>query len=464
MKTSIKSLATVALLSVLALIAGCGGGGAKDPFATTPVPALVVNPTALNVYPGVPAVLTISSGVGPFQVFSSDSAVLPVTQVVSGAAITLTANQIDGSDRAVTITVRDAAGQSTGVTATVKPSPTLTGFDITSVSNTQCPGFDGNTGQGSNSADISPRTSICTGETAAAQVLIRTSNTTPVQGRQIRYDVVQGAYNFVLDANGTTLAKSHTVLSDQNGRAITTIKADPGVGTQIALIRVTDVATGNRVDTWFTIVQSINGSAIMSVVPPTWEVQGYFANECSGAAVDYLVYGGTPPYTVRNDAPNFVGLLAEGVSSPTQVVVSRAGGRFTAIAGYSAACAADIVATFVITDATGRNTSATYKAKPGTVARQATQIAPTAVTVRATAAAPGGYCAGSYNFVAASEFAPISWNLSVPSNVATLLQSGTSVVVTLIPSQVKVGDVVTVIAVDSNSKIVTATITCAAPT
>ena len=50
MKTSIKSLATVALLSVLALIAGCGGGGAKDPFATTPVPALIVSPGTLNVY------------------------------------------------------------------------------------------------------------------------------------------------------------------------------------------------------------------------------------------------------------------------------------------------------------------------------------------------------------------------------------------------------------------------------
>ena len=122
MKTSIKSLATVALLSVLALIAGCGGGGAKDPFATTPVPALIVSPGTLNVYSGTPAVVTINSGVGPFQVFSSDSVVLPVTQVVSGAAITLTANSVE-AEKAVTLTVRDAYNQATSVSVTVKPSP-----------------------------------------------------------------------------------------------------------------------------------------------------------------------------------------------------------------------------------------------------------------------------------------------------------------------------------------------------
>ena len=61
-------------------------------------------------------------------------------------------------------------------------------------------------------------------------------------------------------------------------------------------------------------------------------------------------------------------------------------------------------------------------------------------------------------FVAASEFSPISWNLSVPRTLQHCCNPGTSVVITLIPSQVKVGDVITVIAVDSNSKIVTATI------
>lgn len=452
MKTSIKSLATVALLSVLALIAGCGGGGAQDPFATTPTPPLTIAPSTLNVYAGTPAVITITSGTAPFRVFSSDAVVLPVTQLVPGVAITLLANSVE-ADRAVTLTIQDAAGKSTSAAVTVRPSALLSELTVASTTNTTCAGV---------TSTVVNEAAICSGESGVATLVVKATNTSVLANRQIRFDVLQGAYNFVLDQGGTQIAKSITVLTDQNGKAAVVIRTDSAAPSQAALIRATDVTSGNRVESAFTIVQAIDGSAVLSIVPPTWTVTGYFAAECSGAAVDYLVYGGTAPYTVRNSAPNFVGLLAEGVSSPTQVVVSRSGGRFTAISGYSSACSG-YDATFVITDASGRNATATYSAKPGTRARTATQIAPTAVTVTATAPAPGGYCAGSYNFVAASEFSPISWSLSVPASVATLLQSGTTVTVTLVPGQVRVGDVVTVMAIDSGSKIVTATITCAAP-
>lgn len=365
-KSSFKSLVTVALLAVLALVAGCGGGGAKDPFASTPLPALVVNPGTLNAYPGVPVVLTISSGVGPFQVFSSDSTVLPVTQVVSGAAITMTANAIDGLDRAVTVTVRDAAGQSTAITVTVKPSPALSGFDITSVSNTQCPGLIGNTGAGSPGADVGARTSICSGETAAAQILVKGANTSPISNRQIRFDVLQGAYNFVLDQNGTTLAKSATVLSDQNGRAIVAIKADASVGTQIALIRATDVASGNRIDTWFTIVQSTAGVASYNVSPQVGRINGYYVNTCGAGSLSYQIYGGVAPYTVFASSIASV-VLEVGATRGQTVVVPVTGGYFNAVS-LGGTCAGTTTTLFTITDATGRVITATFDSVAGTVA------------------------------------------------------------------------------------------------
>ena len=221
----------------------------------------------------------------------------------------------------------------------MKPSPTLTGLDIVCVEYA-VPRFYG---------QYWPELSCCRYWSTDFNLYRRNGGSpglgalrTPHSVQGARYvDVVQNAYNFVLDTNGTALAKSNTVLSDQNGRRLQRSKR-----TQALALRLHDSGdrcSGNRVTSKHGLLYS------RSMVLRSWcctaAVGGtrcIFANSVLvPAAVDYLVYGGTPPYTVRNDAPNFVGLLAEGVSSPTQVVVSRAGGRFTAIAGYSSACAAD---------------------------------------------------------------------------------------------------------------------------
>ncbi|HNY46016.1 MAG TPA: hypothetical protein PKN64_03580, partial [Casimicrobium sp.] len=65
-KYSLSSLLSAVVLAATTLLAGCGGGGAADPFAAAPTPpSLTVNPTVLNIYSGTPAVVTITSGVGP---------------------------------------------------------------------------------------------------------------------------------------------------------------------------------------------------------------------------------------------------------------------------------------------------------------------------------------------------------------------------------------------------------------
>ncbi|TAG84853.1 MAG: hypothetical protein EAZ24_00310, partial [Burkholderiales bacterium] len=136
--TLFKSLTLAALFSGAALLAGCGGGGAADPFKPGPaIPALVINPAALTVYSGTPAVITVSSGVGPFQAFTSDSVVLPVTQTVSGAALTLIAGAVE-ADRAVTLTIQDSVGQRVAATVTVKGSPLISGLTVAAVAGSTC--------------------------------------------------------------------------------------------------------------------------------------------------------------------------------------------------------------------------------------------------------------------------------------------------------------------------------------
>ena len=460
-KTSINSLLAVAALGIVSLIAGCGGGGAVTPscadnnscpVVVVPVviPPLVVNPSALNAYAGTPVVVTVVSGVGPFQVFSGDATVLPVTQVVAGAAITLVPNAVN-ADQVVTLTVRDAASQSVVVSVTVKPSPLLGALTITPTSNTTCAGA---------SASVINQAAICSGESGLAAVTLKSNATSTLPNRQVRFDVVQGGYNFVVDQAGTILAKTITVLTDQNGRANAVIRTDAAAASQVGLIRVTDTTSGNRVDSSFTIVQAVNGAGVLSVVPSGWTVSGYFVDECASASDDYVIYGGLAPYTITNTLPANITLLANGVSSPTSVIVPQAGGRFTALAGYSSACTG-YVATFVITDATGRTVTATYTGKPGSKARAATKISPVGITVTSPSATDKR-CLGSYQYTATSGFAPVTWSLSVPDTVATITQNGLVSIVNPSTIPFKAPDVITISAIDRDGNLVSATLTCAA--
>ena len=452
MKTSIKSLATVALLSVLALIAGCGGGGAKDPFATTPVPALIVSPGTLNVYSGTPAVVTINSGVGPFQVFSSDSVVLPVTQVVSGAAITLTANSVE-AEKAVSLTVRDAYNQATSVSVTVKPSPLLGTLTITPRTSSPC---------GAVATSTLPA-SICSGETATASILLRGANTLPLPNRQVRFDVLQGPYNFVLDQAGTILAKTATVVTDQNGSAIVTVKADNVIPSQAVLIRATDLTSGNRVDGTFTIIELTNGSAVLSVVPQKYTVKGVYKNECPSSTADYVIYGGTPPYTVTTGLPVFMTLSVPGSSGQT-VIVNRSAGIFTASNGAAATCGA-YSAPLTITDTAGRTITASYDVEPGTqdrpvVTPDALKITPAAVAL--ITAQPA--CApGSVNFTVTGGTPAYRPGASQPGFTATFAADGQTLTLAWAGATTfAVGSSVNAIVLDSAGKVVTATVSCTA--
>ena len=358
-----KSLLTVVTLGLASLLYGCGGGGAvapscadnnSCPIAVPPTPPLVINPASLSAYAGIPVVVTISSGVGPFQVFTSDATVLPVTQVVPGAAITLVPSNVD-VDKVVTLTVRDAAGQTATIAVTVKAAPLIGALTITPANASRC---------GALGLPIGT-VAICSGETATASLTLKSANALPIANRQVRFDVILGPYSFALDREATVFAKTITVITDQNGQAIVTIRSDAGVPTQVSLIRGTDVTSGNRVDASFTILQSTSGTPAFSVSPANANITGYYANTCGGGSVSYVIYGGTAPYTVFAGSLNGGVYLEAGNTRGQTVIVPSSGGSFN-VGASSTPCASASTTRLTITDATGRVITATFDLIPGT--------------------------------------------------------------------------------------------------
>jgi hypothetical protein len=93
------------------------------PGLVTPPPALIVLPTAIEAYSGISTQLSITGGVAPYRAFSSNSAVLPVTEAVVGGVVPLLAGTVT-VDTTVVVTIQDSAGQRVTVNVLVHPSPT----------------------------------------------------------------------------------------------------------------------------------------------------------------------------------------------------------------------------------------------------------------------------------------------------------------------------------------------------
>lgn len=351
-------LALCALTGLLAL-GGCGGGSGapNNPFAPGPVtvgPLFLLPPTAV-VYSHTAATLTVSGGATPYQAFSSNSAVLPVTQNVTAGVVVLIPSDV-AADTSVIITVQDAIGQTATSSITVRPAPLFNTLTVVPA-RSAC---------GSNA--------ICSGDTATATVQVTGPGGAGIPNRLVRFDVITGAFGLQTFGNpAQPLLSSVTVISDANGNARVVLQAAVNVPTQPAQIRATDLTTGNEVTASFTIVQQTDGSAILSVVPATATITGPDKNTCSsGARVDYFIYGGSPPYHIASTFPDAVIIVNS--------TVNVAGGSFEAITNGT--CVNPL--TFTIVDNIGRQVTATLINSPGTAAPPVVtgpvQITPPAIT------------------------------------------------------------------------------------
>ncbi len=149
----------------------------------------------------------------------------------------------------MTVSVQDSAGTIATAAVTVQPAPLLNGLTITP-----------------NAATCGSQCRVL-GQTATASVTVTGPAGGGIPNRQVRFDVVSGDFAIQTNNPGSPLVSTLTVVSDANGLAQVIIKAGVNAFTQPALLRATELMTGNQVTGQFTIVQTINGSAVLSVVP-----------------------------------------------------------------------------------------------------------------------------------------------------------------------------------------------------
>ena len=332
----------LALTGTLVLTACGGGSGAVNGPTTPPVPTptLVTLPAGIVVaYSQVPATIKIVGGVPPYQALSNNSAVLPVPLNVSGDTIVLVANPVAvATDVPVAITVSDQSGQSAIANVTVRYAPLFENGLTVTPSSSNC------------------GTNLCDGDSAGVLAIATGVGGAPLPARQIRFDVVYGAFSILTNNPAFPATSTLTVITDAAGAAQVEIQAVAGTTTQQAQIRATDVTTGQQQIANF-VIERKTSTNNLSVIPPTASIQTQYNNSCStGFNVDYYIFGGTPPYTVASTFPSAV------VISPS--VVGTSGGFFRATTNGT--CVNPL--TFAIQDSAGKTTTATLINTPGTQA------------------------------------------------------------------------------------------------
>ena len=367
-------LGSLVLAGVLALSACGGGSGApNNPYATGPgaPTALAVLPPTFTAYAGTPATLTISGGLQPYSAFSSNTAVLALSLASSSTTILLVPTPVALATD-VTVTVRDAAGTIASATVTVEPAPLLNGLTVTP------------------NAATCGTNAVCSGQTATASVTVTGPGGGGIPNRQVKFDVVSGDFAIETNNPAAPLVATLTVVSDANGLAQVLIKAGVNAFTQPGLLRSTELTTGNQITGQFTIVQTTNGAAVLSVIPATATITSASTTSCTtGFRVDYFIYGGTPPYRVTNTFPAGATLVNSAVAT--------SGGFFEAVTNGT--CVNPLI--FSIFDAVGLQTTANLINQLGTTAPPAPTPLVVAPTAYGTSTTPVTDCnvASGFDFI-----------------------------------------------------------------
>lgn len=316
-------------------------------------------PATLTTYFNSPALVTASGGRPPYRLLSSNPAIIPTSGWSDYGDFLVLARNV-AADIDMALTLQDSTGQSAEIKVTVKPAPLLNVLTITPV-----PAAPG----------VGCGTAVCSGQDATASVSLRGFEGGPLPGRQVRFDVVQGEYLFRTDDPAQPLVNSLTVTSDQNGLAIVRLHANVNAVTGAALIRATDLTTGNQVNGSFVIAQYTSGLGTLSIIPADVKISMYYNDECSiGVSTSYYIFGGTPPYRV---VTSFADLIAiEGTPVQTN------GGGFVATTRGGCFDPGDLI----VTDATGRTLTALLRNVPGEEDRPAIPVPIPPLTI-----VPGSY-------------------------------------------------------------------------
>lgn len=346
------SLVGVALACIASLLlVGCGGGGAQgNPAAAGP---LEIIPSGGTLYAGVPATFQVLGGRTPYALTSSEPNLLPVPASLDGHSFdVIPANPgvIDNNlppgalpVRSVTIEVRSGDGQVTN-TSTIKVAQNfLLGYGLFFTPMT-CPA--------SSSVPTSGRTGACAGGQTAVQ-FSAIINGNLYGGRQYQLQVMKGQFQFVFPQSGV-VGNTVTVTTDHIGTALAIIQVNAGIPTQIAVLRVIDVATGVYADEAF-VINGSGPNGALTAIPSSVTLTGAFTDQCGTGTADIQVFDGVAPYMATSSSPN-ISVNAESDSNPGQFAITVNASGLPCPSG-----------TITITDSVGNRTTVAVTSAPGTV-------------------------------------------------------------------------------------------------
>ena len=342
MKILVRALVAAACLHFLA---SCGGAVSQDNASSKEF--FTLQPGTAEAYAGVEMVFTITGGQPPYTGSSSNAVVAPIATRITTKTFSIVP-QFTSAVVPVVISIFDSAGAN--VEAKLNVNPNIISNTLTITPQATAPGQPGT---------ISCGSSVCSGGYGTVLVTLA-SKTQSVSNRPVRFEVEQGAFTFLQNTPSTLTGPTYSTTTDANGKAQALLRADAFAQSQLAILRVTDLATGSVQRASFSIVRVTDGSSVISVLPQSALVTSLYKLECpSGAPADYLVVGGAPPYSVLSSFPLVASL------DPSTVPVLTDGGHFTATTGLG--CPGKTL--FTVTDSLGRTATATLETAYGTETR-----------------------------------------------------------------------------------------------
>ncbi|MDX2218921.1 MAG: hypothetical protein SF172_07860 [Burkholderiales bacterium] len=354
LRRSNKSLAALVLGASTLLLQSCGGGGTSSDTGLR-TGELAILPATSTVFAGNPFTFTIAGGTPPYNLQSSEPALLPLNLTTSSNSYTVVPGNPSVIDaglppeaypiRTVNLTVRDNGGRQATATVAVGQN-FLLGFDVSITSISTC-GVTGGAG-----ATVS--VAACAG--AESRIDIRPSSSGLFRpNRRIRYSVLFGPLSYIQDDN-VTLAPTYTVVTDGFGRSVARFVPAANALTQFVGIRLTDVDSGSYRDVVFTLLSAPTGP--LTATPATLPViAGGTTQQCGQGQANVLITGGVPPYTAVTTAPLNVLITPSTIPASGGVLsVSYGGGLPPNCGGGS----------IVITDAVGTSVTVTASSAPGT--------------------------------------------------------------------------------------------------
>jgi hypothetical protein len=386
------------------LLSSCGGGGAAGNPAVTGT--LQITPSVGTIYAGVPFTFQILGGRKPYALTSSEPGLAPVPSSVDGNSFTVLAGNPGVVDigqqpgqlpsRTTHFTVRSGDGQTADAKMDVGQN-FLTGYGI-SISPITCP----------LTLPAGSTVAACAGGEAAIR-MSATFNGAIFGDRPFRFEVMKGHFQFVFPPSGV-LGNTVTTTSDHGGTVLATIKIDPGIATEIGVIRVIDVGTGVYEDHAF-VIQGSSGNGALSAVPTSITLTGNLTTDCGQGQETVFIFDGAPPYNAFSSNPSITVTPSQSTTNPGQFTITVNAGAPPCPTG-----------TVVVTDSSGSRATIDVTSKPGA----GSPPTPAAFTVAPNAIVLGCGQSGSVSAVGGSG----SYSTNSGSPNVTAVVSGNTVTIT----------------------------------